>query len=108
VPLDNAISSSLSLPYDNTNGYRTGLALANQSSSAASITATLFDQNGAQVGSTPVSLPPFGHTALFLDQLLASSQNQLGLVQFQSTGPITGVGLRFSPSGSFTSIPILP
>ena len=108
VPLDNAISSSLSLPYDNTNGYRTGLALANQSSSAASITATLFDQNGAQVGSTPVSLPPFGHTALFLDQLFEPSQNQLGLVRFQGTGPITGVGLRFSPSGSFTSIPILP
>lgn len=104
---DSTISSTLSLPYDETNSVRTGVALANESSSSASITATLFDQNGVQLGSTPISLPPFGHSALFMDQLVASSQNQLGVVQFQSTGSITAVGLRFSPSGLFTSIPIL-
>src|SRR5262249_22772706 len=34
VPLDTRLSASLVLPYDNTNGLQTGVALANQSSTA--------------------------------------------------------------------------
>lgn len=105
VPFDNSISSSVSLPYDNTNGYRTGLALANESQSPVSITATVLDQNGVQLASTQINLSAFAHTSLFVDQLFSVSANTLGVVQFQSTGAITTIGLRFSPSGVFTSIP---
>lgn len=105
---DSSTASSLTLPYNNTNGYRAGIALANQSASPAMITAILSDQNGGQLASTQVNLQAFGHTSFFLDELFSVSRNQLGVVQFQSTGPLSGVGLRFSPSGSFTSIPIVP
>ena len=107
VPLDSRLSSSVVMPYDNTNGYRTGLALANQASAPATITAILLDQNGVQLASTQISLPALGHASFFADSQFSQSANQLGIIQFQSSGGITGVGLRFSPSGSFTSVPII-
>jgi hypothetical protein len=107
IALDSRLSSSLLLPYDNTNGYQTGVALANQSATAQTITAILYDQNGVQLTSSPISLPPFGHASFFLSKQFSQSANQLGFVQFQSSGGITGIGLHFSPTGSFTSIPLI-
>jgi hypothetical protein len=104
---DASTASSVALPYDNTNGLRTGVALANESSSAATITATLRDQNGAQLATTQLSLPAFGHSSFFVDELFAASRNQLGVIQFQSAGALSAVGLRFSPAGTFTSIPLI-
>src|SRR5262249_42619125 len=44
VTFDRRLSSSVVLPYDNTNGSNTAIALANQSTTATTITATLLDQ----------------------------------------------------------------
>jgi hypothetical protein len=111
VPLDSRLSPSLLLPFDNTNGDQTGVALANQALTAQTITAIVLDQNGAQIGSAQISLPPFGHSSFFLSSQFSQSANQLGIIQFQGSGGpasgVTGVGLRFSPAGSFTSIPII-
>jgi len=107
VPLDARLSNSLVLPYDNTNGAQTGLAVANQSSTAQTITATVFDQNGVQLGTTQLNLKPFGHASFFLSGQFAKSANQLGIVQFQSAAGVTGIGLLMSPTGVFTSIPII-
>src|SRR5207237_7715210 len=113
VPLDSRLSPSLLLSYDNTNGNQTGLALANQASVAQTFRAILFDPNGVQIASSQMSLPPFGHASFFLSSQFSQSANQLGTIQFQSpgdlfhSGGVTGVGLRFSPAGSFTSIPII-
>jgi uncharacterized protein (TIGR03118 family) len=107
APLDSRLSTSLVLPYDNTNGYQTGVALANQASTSQRITVTVFDQSGAQLTSSQMTLPGSGHAAFFTGSQFTQSGNQLGVIQFQSSGGLTGVGLRFSPSGSFTSIPII-
>src|ERR1051326_2056579 len=56
VPLDSRLSTSLLMPFDNTNGYQTGFALASQSSAAQTVTVTLLDQNGAQLSSSTVNL----------------------------------------------------
>jgi hypothetical protein len=68
---------------------------------------TLFDQTGAQSSTAQIKVPAFGHTAFFTSNQFAQSANQLGIIQFQSAGGVTGVGLRFSPVGTFTSIPIV-
>jgi uncharacterized protein (TIGR03118 family) len=107
VSLDTRLLPSLLLPYDNTSGFQTGVALANQSGTAQTITVTLIDQNGAQLTTSQINLPAFGHSAFFLSSQFAQSANRLGIIQFQSSGGLTGVGLRFSPTGSFTSIPII-
>ena len=95
------------LPFDNTAGFQTGIALANQSGTAQTVTVTLLDQNGAQLSSSPLSLPAFGHTSFFLSTQFPKSVNQLGILQVQGPAGVTGVGLRMSPQGSFTSIPII-
>src|SRR5262249_35205060 len=108
VPLDAAISSGSVLPYDNSRGYRTGVALANQGATAANIGVLLLDQNGTQIAASQVTLDAFGHTAFFLDDRFLQSANQLGFIQFQNTSDaIATIGLRFNPSGSFTSVPII-
>ena len=48
-----------------------------------------------------------GHAAFFTGSQFPESGNKLGVIQFQSSGGLTGVGLRYSPSGSFTSVPII-
>ena len=107
VPLDSRLSTSLLMPYDNTNGYQTGLALANQSATAQKVTVTLLDQNGVQLSSSQINLAAYGHTSFFLSSQFSSSANQLGIIQFQGAAGVTGVGLRMSPGGAFTSIPII-
>jgi uncharacterized protein (TIGR03118 family) len=107
VSLDTRLSSSVLLPYDNTSGFQTGVALANQSSTAQTVTVTLIDQNGGQLTSSQINLPAMGHSSFFLSSQFAQSANRLGIIQFQGSGGLTGVGLRFSPTGSFTSIPII-
>jgi uncharacterized protein (TIGR03118 family) len=107
VSLDTRLSTSLLLPYDNTNGNQTGLAIANQSSTAQTLTVTVLDQNGTQLSSSPMTLPAFGHSSFFVNSQFTQSANQLGIVQFQGSGGVTGIGLLFSPTGSFTSIPII-
>jgi uncharacterized protein (TIGR03118 family) len=107
VPLDSRLSTSLLMPFDNTNGYQTGFALASQASAPQTVTVTLLDQNGVQLSSSNMSLPAYGHSSFFLNSQFSKSANQLGLIQVQGSGGVTGVGLRMSPQGSFTSIPII-
>ena len=107
VPCDTRLSMSLLMPFDNTNGYQTGLALANQSSAAQTVTVTLLDQNGAQLSSSTMNLPAYGHSSFFLNSQFSKSANQLGLIQLQGSAGVTALGLRMSPQGSFTSIPII-
>jgi hypothetical protein len=108
VSLDSRLSSSLVLPYDNVNQYLSGVALANQAATAASVIAIVLDQNGVQLETTQIPVPALGHTSFFLTERFSQSANRVGIIQFQNpSGGITGVGLRFSPSASFTSVPII-
>jgi uncharacterized protein (TIGR03118 family) len=107
MPLDTRLSTSLLLPYDNTNGDQTALAIANQSAAPQTVTMNVYDQNGVQLFSAPMNLPAFGHSAFFVNSQFPLSANQLGVVQIQGSAVVTGIGLRFIPSGLFTSIPII-
>lgn len=109
VPLQTQFSSSFTLPYDNTAGFAMGVALANLSTSSANITATIWDVNGNKLGTENFTVAGSGHTAFTLPSQWALTAGQQGIVQFQSaaSGGITGIGLRFSPFGTFTSVPTM-
>jgi hypothetical protein len=57
--------SSVRLPYDNTAGSVMGVALANSSTFSTTITATIFDENGTQLGTQNLRIAANGHTSLF-------------------------------------------
>jgi hypothetical protein len=117
VPLQSQIGTSISLPFDNTNGASTGVALVNLASVPASITATVWDQYGNQVAALPVTLTQNdanggGHDSFMLPARLAVTAGIRGIVQFQGNpgspftpgGQLTGLGLRAEANGLFTSI----
>lgn len=109
VPLQSTFPSSLTLPYDNTAGFVMGVALANLSTSSANVTATMWDDSGILLGTQIITIAGSGHTAFVLPTELSLTTGRRGIVQFQSaaTGGLAGIGLRFSPFGTFTSVPIM-
>jgi len=111
VPLQSQFPSTFTLPYDNTAGFVMGVALANLSSSSAGVTATMWDDSGNQLGSQAIEIAGSGHTSFDLPSQFPLTAGKRGIITFQSTatGGIAGLGLRFSPFSTFTSVPtILP
>lgn len=109
VILETQLPSATVLPYDNSGGFATGIALANLSSSS-NITATVWDDAGIQVASQVLAVAAGGHSSFFLSDLLPPTVAKRGIVKFQSTsgGSVAGLGLRFSPFSTFTSVPSIP
>ena len=107
-PLESGSAASLLLPYDNTLGFATGVALVNGTNNAVIVTATIRDDSGAQTDLQAVALPAMGHTSLVVADRFSMTSGRRGVIEFSNTagGAITGLGLRFSPSGSFTSVPV--
>jgi len=111
MPLDTTFESSFLLPYDNVDGFQTGLALANLNASApAMIAATIWDEYGSQLAVQTINLPVGGHTSSMLSDLLPATTVNRGAIQFRSIsgGNITGLGLRVDPLGGITWVPKLP
>jgi len=97
--------SRIILPFDNTQGSATGVAVANTNANQ-SITVTLVFQfdNGAQFSGALI-LPAHGHTAFTLPTMFPSTAGGRGSITFTtSSASLTVVGLEFSTSGAFTSL----
>jgi hypothetical protein len=109
APLQAQFPSTVTLPYDNTGGFVMGVAMANLSATSANITATVWDDSGNPLGTQSLTIGGSGHTAFVLPAQLTSTAGKRGIVRFQSTaaGGISGLGLRFSPFGTFTSVPAM-
>ncbi|MCU1337880.1 MAG: hypothetical protein JWO19_3461 [Bryobacterales bacterium] len=109
VPFMDPKQSRYVLLYDNANGFVTGAALANPSSTLTlSITATARDEGGQMVGSpVTIVLPPLGRTTFSVSDSFAGTGGQRGSIYLSGSAGLTGLGLRFSPQGTFTSFPLV-
>jgi len=109
VLLQTQTPSTVVLPYDDTAGFVMGVALANLSTSSTSVTATIWDDSGTNLGIQTITIAGRGHTSFVLPTQIPPTAGKRGTVRFQSnaTGGITGLGLRFSPFGTFTSVPTI-
>jgi hypothetical protein len=109
-------SSTVTLPYDNTGGLVTAVALASISNLPPQVTATVYDINGT---ATAYPVPPAGGTlatlgrvAFTLPDNYPASANTRGFVVFQNInnvnnqGTLSGLALNFN-SGVFVSFPPL-
>ena len=98
----------LVLPFDNTAGYTTTVALANLSTvQAASIIVVFRGENGLRIQQTQLpDLPANGHRAFALPDLFPSVAGLKGTVEFSEVGAgeMSIVGLRFASSGAYTSL----
>jgi hypothetical protein len=106
--LQTQFQSKLDVPYDNRAGFVTAVALANLAATQSTVTATVWDSTGKLLDTQSITLPASGHTAFVLTDKVAGSAGLQGLVQFQSSsGNLAAVGLRVSPQGTFTSVPVI-
>ena len=109
MPLETRNPSSFVLPFDTTEGYAAGVALANVSTVAASIPVLIRDENGNLLQSTAVPLMAQGHTSFDLVSRFGITAQRRGTLEFQTpTGSqISVLGLRFPPGAAFSTIPAL-
>jgi hypothetical protein len=106
--LETTAASSFVFAYDNTGGFQTAAAIVNTASSPATVTVVVRDDTGKQIDSSQLSLVSLGHMSFFINTQFATTANRRGTIEFQApTGGLTGLGLHFSPTLSFTSIPII-
>ena len=92
------------MPFDNTSGFVTSVAVANTNPSQSLTISMLFQtENGAQ-SSGSLTLAPHAHTAFVTPTNYPFLQGVRGSITFTApTGDITLMGLRFNPNGSFTA-----
>jgi hypothetical protein len=108
VPLQTSFPSALTLPYDNSAGYVMGVALVNLAGAPANLTAKVLDEDGTIIGTPQILIPANGHTSFVLTDAVAVTAGKRGIIQLQSqSGGVSILGLRFSPAGPFTNVPVL-
>lgn len=105
APLETQAPYSIALPYDNTNAFVMGVALANLSPIPQTITVAISDNNGNLLASQTLSMAANGHTSFVLPTQFPVTSNRIGVLQFTGNGNLSGLGLRFSPFSTFTSVP---
>jgi hypothetical protein len=110
TPLQTTFASQMALQFDDTAGYNTDVAVANLSANAATVSASVMDQNGNLLGTYSLSLPAMGHTSFVVPSQFGVTNNQIGLIQFSNSsgGNLGGVGLRANTvTGTFTTVPVI-
>jgi hypothetical protein len=109
VPLDSQLTTAVTIPFDNSGGFVMGVALANVSAAAATVNASIWDADGTLLGSQPITIQANGHSAFVLPDRVPVTSRKRGIVTFEnvSGGQLAGLGLRFSPLGTFTSVPVM-
>ena len=97
--------SRVFLPFDNTRGYVTGVAVANTNATQTLSISLTFQTDSGAISTGSLSLPPNAHTAFVLTSMFPALAGLRGSIEF--TTPLANIavlGLRFSPTNSFTSL----
>jgi hypothetical protein len=108
APLENRTPSSFVLPFDNSDGISTGVALANRSDTLpANIEVTARDAAGNPLLVARADLPVLGHRSFMLTDRYPGLAGHSGSLEFRNAtgGSIAVLGLRMNQAGSLTSIP---
>jgi hypothetical protein len=97
--------SRVILPFDNTQGLGTSIAVANTNPTQSLSISLVFQlDTGAQISGS-LFLTAHAHTAFSLATMFPAVAGARGSILFSASSPdITVVGLRFNPAGSFTSL----
>ena len=109
VPLETRNASSYLLPFDNTNNVVLGVALENVSALAANVQVVIRDDAGVQTETGAIALQGGAHSSFVLSGQFLSTADKRGTIEFLTPpgGRISALGVRFTPPGILTTIPVL-
>lgn len=104
APISRFFERRVRLPFDNTGGYQSGMAVVNTDTAPATITGQVYSETGEALGTGNFTLPVLGQRAFVLSEVFPAASNRRGVLELTTSGR-TGcsLGLRFHPSGAFTS-----
>jgi hypothetical protein len=104
-PVDSSAKPQWVLAFDHTNGYTSGIALVNPSTSQdISVFLTFYDTSGAALLSDSFTLAHSQHSAITLTQKYPQVIGRYGTLKITTSGPAVNVlGFHVSPTGVFTS-----
>jgi hypothetical protein len=98
-------AAAIDMPYDNTQGYIMGVALANTNPTQPLTIALTFETDQGTQTTGQLALPAHGHTAFVLANSFPATAGARGSIHFTTTSPdLTVLGERFTPSLSFTTL----
>jgi hypothetical protein len=107
-----ASAERILVPFDNTAGFVTGLALVNPTGASQTVSVSIQAETG-EVSQTSIALPAQGHTAFALADQIPATSGHRGLAEFYSTtargtigSSLSMLALRFNPTGAFTAAPV--
>ncbi len=102
-----AAVSRILVPFDNTSGFASTIAIANPGSTSESIAVAVQPTSGAAAQLSAISLPAGGYTAFVVPTQFSSTAAERGLLEFSSaSGTFSVIALRFNPTGAFTAAPV--
>ena len=104
VPFDDNSSSHLALPFDNTNGFLTGLALTNPTNSQAVVTFIFHAEDGTQIFVVAFSLSAGQHMSFVVPWEYPQVASRRGVLEITSTAGIGVLALRVNPTGAITTM----
>ena len=110
VPLETRNASAYIIPFDNTGGTVTGIALSTQTPLATVIPVVIRDDQGNAIGgSGNQAMTTNGHVSFVLSQQFAITNNIRGTIEFDKPAgaQISVIGIRTPPPLTFTSLPPL-
>jgi len=101
-----ANQDALIMPFDQTQGYVYGVAGTSKLSYGAGLARFLaYDQNGVQIAQKDLPIPESGHFAFNLAIFMPETAGKIGCL---AVGGVSGwidiIGLRFGPTGAFTTV----
>lgn len=104
VPFSGSFDRVFSIPFDNRDGFVTGVALVNNTPQNGSVTLTARDFAGNVILSDNFPLNSLNKAVYVVRDQYPELAGKAGILHFvMSTPGLSGLGLRFNPSGSFTS-----
>lgn len=109
VPMESRTPGRFMMSYDNSGGFVTGIALVNDSDTkGATVEVTVRGAAGQVLFTNNIILPVRGHIAFAVPDRYPALSGIRGSMEFREVGggKIAVLGLRFNPTGQFTSIPV--
>lgn len=107
VPMETRNATAYVLGFDNTNNRVTGMALANDTNTAANLALTIRDDTGKTIATDSIPLNAYGHTQVVLPTGYPATQYIRGSVEIDGPAGFSALGLFVSSTGTVTTLPTL-
>lgn len=109
IPVPPPATTTILLPFDDTGGMETALAIVNTSGAGESITLEVDDQNDSPLVRDSLNLASLNHSSFLLRDRYPVLENQKGVIRFTAaTQSISILGLLAANTGGLSVSTLLP